>query len=102
MTLKLKTINVQGLTFQYIFYGENKNPKTSVDGLVIPVNKQTKEMLNTSGGFYKELLAPLNDETKRIIVLNVTSIGMKTVTAFFFENKKNIQTSWTLGLMNQK
>jgi len=97
MTLKLKTINVQGLTFQYIFYGENESPKTSVDGLVIPVNEKLLQQLSTMGGFYKQLLTPLfTNEVKQITILSSTTKGMTTKTGFFFDDdSENPQVSWT-------
>lgn len=98
MTAELNEINVRGVTYQYIDYGKENDVKTSVDGLVIPINYETREKLLDVGGFYRDLLTPLSeDETvSKIVVLSVTERGMSQLIGFFFDNgEDDMKTSWT-------
>lgn len=98
MTAKLSEINVHGVNYQYIDYGDDNEVSTSVDGLIIPVDSDVRDKLLNVGGFYRDLLTPLSeDETiKRIVVLSVTERGMSQLVGFFFDNgEKDMKVSWT-------
>lgn len=98
MTSKLSEINVHGVNYQYIDYGDDNEVSTSVDGLIIPVDSDVRDKLLNVGGFYRDLLTPLSEDESinRIAVLSVTERGMSQLVGFFFDNdKEDMKISWT-------
>lgn len=92
--------SVQGKTYNYIQYAEGDEKISSVVGFIVPIDSNSKKKLLNTGGFYRDLTIPLfKDEQgkiKRIVILSVTGVGMKTLTGFFFDDETNdMEVNWT-------
>lgn len=98
MNSKLKQTEVRGLTYQYIDYGSDSEIKSSVEGLIIPINSEVRESLLDVGGFYRDLLTPLSEDesVNRIVILSATEKSMSQMVGFFFDNgEEDLKVSWT-------
>lgn len=92
---------INGETYKYIEYKkEGDLPLTSVDGMVIILDEETKCKLSGFGGFYRDLMSPLlgveSDSIVRLVALSSTTPGMNQLTGFFFEtDTEKMMVSWT-------
>ena len=104
MTAQLVKKELNGKIYNYINYGDvpanELLPSTSVDGLIVQINDESRNKLNTVGGFYRELLTPLiedeNMSITRLVILSVTSVGMSQMVGYFFDDgSDDMKISWT-------
>lgn len=97
---EIKTVEVQGKELQYIDFKDktHKSPNTSVDGLVVKINKETKDKMLDTGGLYRDLLTPLtqHESIDKVIILTVTTKGMICLTGYYFESQ-NVIVDCTLA-----
>lgn len=81
MNKELFSVNIEGEVYNYI---QDQN-ESSVDGFIVKIKDNQKELVNESTGFYRQLLtkAMETENLREIIVLTVTSKGMVPLTGIF-------------------